>query len=101
MLFPSVDVRDASKVRLGAWKTQPTNSTRWNGRRSDAFEDHGDPLTNANAHGSEGVAAADAMQLVDGGGREPRARGPQGMAERDCATVRVHAGIVIGEAQVT
>ena len=50
-----------------------------------------DVLAAADAHGDEAVAATSAGKLVDGFGHQDRARGADGMTERDSAAVRIGA----------
>ena len=50
-----------------------------------------DALAAADAHGDEAVAATSAGKLVDGFGHQDRARGADGMTERDSAAVRIGA----------
>src|SRR5260221_3674016 len=47
---------------------------------SDLFQDHGNALAHADAHGAQRVAAAQRVQLVHGGGGQAGARGtpPEG-----------------------
>ena len=67
---------------------------------SDAFDDGGDALSHADAHGAERVAAAAAVQLVHGGRDQPRAGHAERVAERDGAAVRVYMRRVVGQAKV-
>src|SRR6218665_1211030 len=67
---------------------------------SDAFDDQGDALADADAHGAQRIAAAAAMQLVDGGGDQPRTAGAERMAQGNGAPVRIDARIVVGQAKV-
>src|SRR5260370_36103532 len=49
---------------------------------SDLFQDHGNALAHADAHGAQRVAAAQRVQLVHGGGGQAGNRGTQRMAQR-------------------
>lgn len=66
---------------------------------SDAFEDDGDALAYADAHGAEGVFPAGAQELVRGGSDEARSAGAERMAECDCATVGINVRRVVGDAE--
>src|SRR5215467_1205971 len=50
---------------------------------SEAFEDEGDALADADAHGAESVAAVGAEELIEGGGDEARAAGAERVANGD------------------
>ena len=56
---------------------------------SYAFEQHGDALAAADAHGRQCITALDAVQFVNGLGRDDRTGGAHRMAERDARTVGV------------
>src|SRR5690349_2643213 len=56
---------------------------------SDALEDHGDALATADAHGGQGVAALDALQLMDGLGGDDRAGGAHRVTQGNARTVGV------------
>src|SRR5437763_5791411 len=64
------------------------------------FERERDSLADADAHGGKRELAAGALKLLGRRERETRPRHAEGVAERDRATVRVHAGIVICSAQL-
>src|SRR4051812_46059394 len=67
---------------------------------SDALDDEGDPLADADAHRAERVTAAAPVQLVDGRGDQAGAARAERMAERDRAAVGVDARVVVGDAEV-
>src|SRR5881275_945443 len=64
------------------------------------FERQRDSLANADAHGGKRELAAGALKLLGRGQSEARTGHAERMAERDRAAVRVHAGIVIRNAQL-
>src|SRR4051812_28411671 len=64
------------------------------------FERERDSLTDADAHRRKRELAAAALQLLGRGQREASAGHAQRMTERNCAAVRVHAGLVIRDAQL-
>src|SRR6185437_14941999 len=67
---------------------------------SDALDDERNALPDADAHRAQRVAAPRALELVHRRRDEPRAARAERMAERDRATVGIHARIVVGEAMV-
>src|SRR5690606_39561689 len=60
-----------------------------------SFEDGGDTLTPADAHGLEPVAPAATPELVQQGGHDAHAGGAHRMAERDARTVDVELVLVV------
>ena len=73
--------------------------------RIRALNDQGDTLTNADAHGAEGIARSLAcsvatFQFVQGGGYQPGSAHAQGVAQGNGATVRVHVLGIIRQAEV-
>src|SRR5207253_10473965 len=73
---------------------------REGGRRSGAFEDDGDALADADAHGAEGVAAVGAQELIERGSDEARAAGTERVADGDGAAVGIDVWRVVREAEV-
>ena len=65
----------------------------------NAFEEDGDALAYADAHGAEGVFSGGAQELVHRSGDEARAAGAEGVAESNCATVGIYVGRVVGHAE--
>ena len=65
----------------------------WGGS-SHALKDCGDALAAADAHGHQGVAALDALQLVQRLDGDQRARGADGVAQRDARAIGVDLGRV-------
>src|SRR5215470_8228225 len=67
---------------------------------SDAFEDDGDALADADAHGAKGVAAVGTEELIERGCDEAGAAGSERMAYGDGAAVGIHMRSVIGDAEI-
>jgi hypothetical protein len=67
---------------------------------TDAFDDDGDALADADTHGAKRITPAGSDQLIGCGRNQTRPRHPQRMAERNGATVRVYACVVIRQAQI-
>jgi hypothetical protein len=67
------------------------------GERSEALEDRAGPEPSAAAHGDEAVAGSAALELVERGRDEARARAAGRVAEGDGTAVRVHALGIGGE----
>src|SRR5690348_13298189 len=65
------------------------------------FERERDSLADADAHGRESELPAAALKLLGSGAREARAGHAERVAERNRATVRVHALIVVRDAELT
>src|SRR3546814_3180495 len=61
----------------------------------NSFDHQRDALAHTNAHGAQRIAALDPVQLVDGGGDQPRAARAQRMTQRNRATVGIDAWICI------
>ena len=59
-----------------------------------------DSLADADAHGRKRQLSAGPLKLLGGGERQAGARHAERMAERDRATVGVHSGIVVGDAEL-
>ena len=68
--------------------------------RSDAFEDEGDALADADAHGAESMAAFGALELVKRGGDKASAAGAERMANGDGASVGINVRGVVRKAEV-
>src|SRR5258708_13507886 len=62
---------------------------------SDLFQDHGNALAHADAHGAQRVAAAQRVQLVHGGGGQAGTGGTQRMAQRNGAPPLVDAAGIL------
>ena len=60
---------------------------------------HRNALPHANAHGAQRVAAPGSMQLVDGGGDQPRTGCAQRVAQRNRAAVGIDARVVVLQAE--
>ena len=61
----------------------------------NTFNNQGDPLSDADAHGAQGVTTAGPFQLISRGHRQPAAGGAERVAQRDRPAVRVHVGGII------
>src|SRR5205814_2041998 len=59
-----------------------------------------DSLADSDAHGGEAELSAIALQFLGGGKREARTGHSQRVAERDGAAVRIHASVVVGNAEL-
>src|SRR5882672_1663118 len=68
-------------------------------RQSNPLDDGGKALADADAQADESPPPATSLQLAHGGQREPRARGPQRVADGDGAAIRVNAAVVERQAQ--
>src|SRR5690606_30868976 len=66
----------------------------------DPFEQNGDTLTDADAHGAKGVATTATMQLVNGSNSQACTAGTQRVAQSNGATVRVDAWVIVLKAQL-
>ena len=70
---------------MGAGGVVQENGRAW----SCALEDGGDPLADADAHRRQPKVAAPAAELVNERRHHSRARGAEGMAERDGAAIHI------------
>src|ERR1700758_5688064 len=78
----------------------PTFPHNRSSRFSDTFEDEGDALADADAHGAEGVTAIGAEELVKRGGDEARAAGTERMTDGDGAAIRVDVWGIVGQTEI-
>src|SRR5690606_11764653 len=91
-------LRPSALRRASRWKTCPWG-LRWRFKAwLDAFEDGGNALAAANAHGDQRIAAAGAVQLMDGLDGDDRAGRANRVAQRDARTIGVDLGRVGAQA---
>src|SRR5208337_924057 len=66
---------------------------------SDAFQNHGDALANADAHGAEGITPLGAQQLIERSDHEAPTAGAEWMAYGDGSAIGVDVRGIVGEAE--
>lgn len=65
----------------------------------DAFENQGNPLAHADAHGTQRISAIGLQKLIESRAYKPRAAGTQRVAESNRTAIRVHVRCVVGNFQ--
>ena len=90
---------DRTYVLRATWRGHP-RSIASNEGRLDLFQNHGNALAHANAHGAQRVAAAQRVQLVYGCGGQARALGAERVAQGHRAAPGIDARVVVLQAQL-
>src|SRR6516162_5522619 len=73
---------------------KPAPRTRTRCITSDAFEDRGDALTDADAHRHQRIVTAGALQLARRSQRDTRPRGAERMTDRDRPAILIDPAVV-------
>src|SRR5271157_3200058 len=67
---------------------------------SDAFENYGNALAHADAHGAERVTPFSAQQLIERRGHQARATGAERMADSDGPAIGIDVRGIVREAKL-
>src|SRR5579859_5532641 len=95
ILHTSAIARMSCMVRFSTFRH---NRSSW---FSDAFEDDGDALAYADAHGAKGVASVGAQELIERRGDQARAAGTERVADGDGSAIGIDVRGVVWDSQIT